>query len=59
MPTEGQSQLPYRWTQTLATVDVNVPLEQGVRAREVQVDIRRTHLRIAIRGNVIAEVRAP
>ena len=54
----GAPTLPYRWTQTLAAVDVNVPTAPGTRARDIGVDIKRTHLKISVHGALIAEVRA-
>lgn len=51
--------LPYEWTQTLAAVDVNVPVAHGTRARDVRCDIRRQHLSIRVHGMLIAEVRTP
>lgn len=51
--------LPYQWTQTLAAVDVNVPVARGTRARDVGCDIRREHLSVRVHDMLIAEVRPP
>ncbi|GBF88563.1 hypothetical protein Rsub_01278 [Raphidocelis subcapitata] len=41
----------YEWDQTLAEVNVYVPVPPGVRARDMFCDIDRTHLRFGLKGN--------
>lgn len=52
-----QAALPYRWTQTLEHVEVSVPVPEGTRAKQVQVDLKRTRLRVAVQGNEVVSVR--
>lgn len=52
-----QATLPYRWTQTLEHVEVSVPVPEGTRSKQVQVDMKRTRLRVAVQGNEIVCVR--
>ncbi|WFD34719.1 hypothetical protein MCUN1_001563 [Malassezia cuniculi] len=33
--------LPYEWTQSLATVDISVPIAQGTRGRDIKGDLSR------------------
>ncbi|KAL1518714.1 hypothetical protein AB1Y20_003001 [Prymnesium parvum] len=40
----------YRWGQTLEEVTVHVAVEEGVRAKALDIAIRRRHLRIALKG---------
>lgn len=54
---EEQDALPYRWTQALDHVEVSVPVPPGTRAKQVQVEMLRTRLRVAVHGTVIVEVR--
>lgn len=51
-----QSALPYRWTQKLDHVEVNVPVPSGTRARQVQVTFKSTALFIKVHENVLVEV---
>ncbi|RKP39647.1 HSP20-like chaperone, partial [Dimargaris cristalligena] len=39
--------LPYEWHQTLADVDISIPLPAGTRARDLQVVIQKSRIRIA------------
>nr|CAG4644171.1 EOG090X0AH4 [Lepidurus arcticus] len=41
----------YRWTQTLADLEVRIPLPIAVRSRDVQVDIQKRHLRAGLKGH--------
>ncbi|KAJ9627585.1 uncharacterized protein PV06_05923 [Exophiala oligosperma] len=47
---EEQSKLPYRWTQTLEEVDVNVPIPGNLKARDLIVDLKKTHIKVSIKG---------
>lgn len=55
---EEQSALPYRWTQSLDHVEVNIPVPSGTRSKQVQVDLRRAGLKVAVQGTVVVEVRS-
>ncbi|KAJ1905757.1 hypothetical protein IWQ60_012215 [Tieghemiomyces parasiticus] len=44
-----QAKLPYQWHQTLAEVDVTLPVPAGTRGRDVEVVIRKQRLRVALR----------
>lgn len=47
---EEQSKLPYRWTQTLEEADVNVPIPGNLKARDLIVELKKTHIKVAIKG---------
>jgi len=50
----------YAWTQTLSELNVVVPVPDGTRGRDVDVDIRRNHLRVKMRsGDRRTVVNAP
>lgn len=42
----------YTWTQTLSEVNINAPLPQGTRARDLSVTITKTTLKIALKKNL-------
>lgn len=46
---EEQAALPYRWTQALDHVEVTLPLPAGTRAKQLDVAIKRTSIRVAQR----------
>jgi hypothetical protein len=41
----------YEWDQSLAEVNVYVPVPPGVRARDMFCDIEKAHLRFGLKGN--------
>lgn len=45
-----QAALPYTWRQTLSDVDVTVPVPQGTRSRDLVVDIKRSSLKVGLKG---------
>lgn len=47
---EEQSKLPYRWSQTLEEADVNIPIPGNLKARDLIVDLKKTHIKVAIKG---------
>lgn len=54
---DEQAALPYRWMQGLDYVEVNIPVPEGTRSKQVEIALQRTRLRAAVHGNVIVEVR--
>merc|ERR1712157_481690 len=42
----------YTWTQTLSEVNINAPLPQGTRARDLSVTITKTTLKIALKKSL-------
>ncbi|XP_064950541.1 protein BOBBER 2-like [Musa acuminata AAA Group] len=40
----------YSWTQTLQEVTVNIPVPQGTRSRFVTCEIKKTHLKVGLKG---------
>jgi hypothetical protein len=40
----------YSWTQTLSELDVRVPVPEGIKSRQMEVVMKKKHLRIAIKG---------
>lgn len=56
---EEQAKLPYRWTQTLEEADVNVPIPGNLKARDLIVELKKTHIKVAIKGQEpIIDVRS-
>ncbi|GMH43716.1 hypothetical protein BSKO_11638 [Bryopsis sp. KO-2023] len=51
-PTVGNGAIydHYSWSQTLGEVTVNVSVPQGIRAKDLDVDIKKEHLKIAVKG---------
>ncbi|GAA93575.1 uncharacterized protein L969DRAFT_51484 [Mixia osmundae IAM 14324] len=47
---EGQASLPYTWRQTLGEVDLIIPVPVGTRARDLTVDIKKTRLKVGLKG---------
>ena len=47
---EEQSKLPYKWTQTLTEADVNVPIPGNLKSRDLVVDLKKTHLKVQVKG---------
>ena len=47
---EEQSKLPYKWTQTLNEAEVSVSIPGNLRAKDLVVDLNKTHLKVQIRG---------
>ncbi|KAK9896102.1 CS-domain-containing protein [Cystobasidium minutum MCA 4210] len=45
-----QAALPYRWKQTLQDVTVSVPVPPGTRSRDLIVDIKKTKLKVGLKG---------
>jgi hypothetical protein len=40
----------YKWTQTLSEVEIRVPLNMVLKARDIVVEIKKKHLKVGIRG---------
>jgi len=40
----------YKWTQTLEEIDMRVPLPMALKGKDLIVDIKKRHLKIAIKG---------
>jgi len=45
-----QAALPYQWKQTIAEVDITVPVPQGTRARDLVVEIKSESLKVGLKG---------
>lgn len=55
---EEQSQLPYKWTQTIQDVDITAPIPANLKARDLDVKLTRTSLKVAVKGQAaIIDVR--
>jgi hypothetical protein len=53
-----QAALPYVWKQTIAEIDISVPVPQGTRGRDVLVVIKPQSLKVGIKGQEpLLEVR--
>ena len=54
---EEQSNLPYRWTQTLEEAEVSVPIPGNLKARDLVVELKKGHIKVAVKGqNAIIDV---
>jgi hypothetical protein len=40
----------YSWTQTLTEVTVSVPVPAGIKARDLQVVIKKDYLKVGVKG---------
>jgi hypothetical protein len=47
---EEQAKLPYKWTQTLTEAEVSVPIPGNLKSRDLIVELKKTHLKVAIKG---------
>lgn len=47
---QEQSQLPFTWKQTLQDVTLNIPVPPGTKARDLTVDIKKTKLKVGLKG---------
>ncbi|KAI1103661.1 nuclear movement protein [Jackrogersella minutella] len=47
---EEQAALPYKWTQTIADVDVNITVPGNLKGRDLVVEIKRQKLKAGIKG---------
>lgn len=47
---EEQAKLPYKWTQTLTEAEVNIPIPGNLKARDLIVDLKKTHLKVQVKG---------
>ena len=53
-----QAQLPYKWTQTIRDLDVTAPIPTNIKGRDMEVELTKTKIRVAIKGQApIIEVR--
>jgi HSP20 family molecular chaperone IbpA len=55
-----QAALPYTWRQTIADVDISVPVPAGTRGKDLNVVISTNKLTVGLKGKEpIMEVRLP
>jgi len=47
---EEQATLPYKWTQTVADLDITVPVPGNLRGKDLDVKIGRKSLKVGIKG---------
>ncbi|KAG9785267.1 CS-domain-containing protein, partial [Aureobasidium melanogenum] len=47
---EEQAKLPYKWTQTLEEAEVTVPIPGNLKARDLVVDLKKTHIKVGVKG---------
>lgn len=45
-----QAALPYKWTQTIAEVDISVLVPLGTRARDLIVEIKSQSIKVGLKG---------
>lgn len=54
-----QATLPYKWTQTIQDVDITTTIPANLRARDLDVVLSKTKLKVAIKGqDPIIDVRS-
>lgn len=46
-----QAKLPYKWTQTIADLDVTIPIPSNLRARDLVITLKSTSISAAIKGS--------
>ncbi|KAF3910772.1 hypothetical protein ABW20_dc0101079 [Dactylellina cionopaga] len=46
-----QAALPYKWKQTLEEVNVSVQVPEGIRAKDLVVEIKLTSLKVGLKGS--------
>jgi len=46
----GSSTENYSWTQTLEEIEIRVPVPEGTRKRDLEISIKRSHLKITLKG---------
>lgn len=52
-----QSQLPYKWTQTIGELDITAPIPGNIKGRDLDVKITKTGIKAGIKGqDAIIEV---
>ncbi len=49
--TKQVTEVPYKWTQTLAEANLTVPVAPGTRARDINCKITATHLTLGLKGH--------
>ena len=47
---EEQATLPYKWSQTLNEAEVSVPIPGNLKSRDLIVDLKKQHLKVAVKG---------
>ncbi|KIX96120.1 uncharacterized protein Z520_08375 [Fonsecaea multimorphosa CBS 102226] len=47
---EEQAKLPYKWTQTLEEAEVSVPIAGNLKARDLVVELKKSHIKVAVKG---------
>lgn len=45
-----QATLPYKWTQTIQDLDITIPLQGEIRAKNLIVEIKKTSMKVQVRG---------
>jgi hypothetical protein len=47
---EEQAKLPYKWTQTLTEAEVSTPIPDNLKARDLIVELKKTHIKVQVKG---------
>jgi len=47
---EEQAKLPYKWTQTLDEAEITVPIPGNLKAKDLVVELKKTHIKVGIKG---------
>tara|TARA_R110002060_G_scaffold21501_1_gene29182 strand:- start:27 stop:392 length:366 start_codon:yes stop_codon:yes gene_type:complete len=47
---EEQAALPYKWTQTIGDLDISVEIPGNLKARDLNVEVKKKKLLLAIKG---------
>ena len=45
-----QSQLPYKWTQSIRDVDITIPVSGTLKGRDMDVVLTKSNIRVGVKG---------
>ncbi|KZZ92621.1 nuclear movement protein NudC [Ascosphaera apis ARSEF 7405] len=47
---EEQAKLPYKWSQTIGDVDISVPIDGNLKARDLSIVLAKSKIKVAVKG---------
>ncbi|KAI5287619.1 hypothetical protein KEM54_005867 [Ascosphaera aggregata] len=45
-----QAKLPYKWSQTIADLDLSIPIDANLKARDLVISLTKTKIKVAVKG---------
>ncbi|KAI5301873.1 hypothetical protein KEM56_001264 [Ascosphaera pollenicola] len=45
-----QAKLPYRWSQTIGDLDISVPIDANLKARDLTIVLAKSKIKVAVKG---------